>query len=157
MAAAGPHGAFKARYQPLSGSLVGHWEAVGWLCIRRKNLVVGVDEIDSLCNAHTWKVDKEYWRTHPGAVPALQHIVEWGRHEPMGMICAARDPASVKRAITRNSHEVDLFRDQEPNDLDYFKKRMGENVAELVKTLPKFHYLAYIEGDPLTIRKSQNA
>lgn len=157
LARAGPQLPLRAIYQPQEGGRVAHFEAVAWMCIRRKNLILAVDEVDELCNVHTWKIDKEYWRTHHGAVPALQHIVEWGRHVPMGMVCTSRNPSAVRRAITRNAYEIDVFQDGEPADLEYFRKRFGAETEQTIRTLPQYHYAEYIEGRPLQIRKSVKA
>jgi hypothetical protein len=130
---------------------------MAWLVIWRKRTLFVVDEVSQLCSPNGWTVDPIYWRQHPSDTPALDHIVNYGRHVPMAMVCTSRRPASIHRDITANSKEIDCFVSAEPNDAFYFEKFIGKDAASRLQTMPKWSYLAYSEGQPPEIRKSKKA
>lgn len=92
-----------------------------------KDLTLVIDEVDKICSP-------DYLSEQ------LRLIINYGRHDRINLFTSARRPADVARALTSNADEVITFRVEEPNDLDYLKKR-GFDV-EKIKSLKKFDYLS---------------
>lgn len=145
MAEAGSSGPLRVLYRPQTGEPIAHWEAVGALAMLRRRVVLAIDEVDMLCSPWSWKRG-DFWRNRKGT-PALQALVNWGRHKQTAMLITARNPSAVHRDLTRNAREWVLFRDSEPNDLEYFASCFGAASVALLGQLRPYQYVRQIKGE----------
>lgn len=133
---------FRVLYQPRSGSLDAHFEAVCKIVRAFGWMIFGVDELDKLCGPR-WGDSR--------MTPGFYYLVNYGRHVRVSMIATARRPRQVARGYTAEA-EMRLFNMKERADIDYFEDLIGEENAARLRTLPKFHYLHVSEDGPASIR-----
>jgi hypothetical protein len=139
IAAAGKGGTLQVCYQPRGGDLVAHWEHVGWMCIYAENLILIADEVDGICSSGAAKnARSEYWRS-TNRMPALDHIVNYGRHCHLAFVGIARAPQDVWRRLTGQCSRMIVFRMNEQTELDAVG-RLGSNVR-LLPSLGEYEYL----------------
>jgi len=149
LARAGRKGAFCVIYQPRGGDLVEHWEHVGWMCIKAGNLILMADEIDQVCSSGSAKnAASPYWKKFQ-RMPALETIVQYGRHSHVAFIGVARAPQDVWRRLTGQSERMLVFRMSERLELDAVRGRMGSETDRL-PALGEYQYLDWHDGGETT-------
>lgn len=150
LAAAGKTGAVQVIYQPRGGDTVAHWEHCGWLCIKAGNLILMADEVDQVCSAGSSKnAASTYWSEHQ-RTPALEHIVQFGRHAHIAFIGIARAPQDVWRRLTGQSLRMLVFTMNERLELEALRSRLGSN-ADRLPTLGKYEYLDWNDGGQVQV------
>jgi hypothetical protein len=130
---------FRLQYQPRSGDLDAHFQAVcdivrivGW-CI------FAIDELDKMCG--------DRWGTHR-MCPGLYHLVNYGRHCRVSMLATARTPIQVPRGFTSEVRQMRLFRMQENRYVKYFEEYIGSENAARLRTLEPYTFLKWTgEGE----------
>jgi hypothetical protein len=150
LAAAGPRGRAGVVYQPRGGDTVEHFEYVGWLCIKAGNIILMADEIDQVCSPGSSKnAASAYWKT-TNRMPALEHIVQFGRHSHVAFVGIARAPQDVWRRLTGQSLRMLVFKMNERLEIEALASRLGSNTARL-PTLGEFEYLDWCDGGEVKI------
>lgn len=96
-------------------------------------LAIQCDEIDTLAPSGP----------PSGMHPAVQNILQRGRHYRTSALFAARRPQDVNRVVTSFAHVVALFGMREPATLDDIAKRTSREVSDAVRVLPERHHIAY--------------
>ena len=151
LAAAGHTGVVRCIYQPRTGNVVEHWEHVGWLCLKAENIIVVCDEVDQVCSASASKnAASPYWKKFPNKTPALEHIVQYGRHSHLAFVGIARAPQDVWRRLTGQSERILVFTMNERLELDALRGRLGSNTDRL-PSLGKYEYMDWEDGGSVTI------
>lgn len=72
---------------------------------------------------------------------ALHAIVHYGRHENVGLLCAARRSANVHIDVRALADVIYFFHHSEPNDLDWISRLGGDELAERVRAIPPHQFL----------------
>ena len=134
---------FQVLYQPRSGDLGNHFQAVCVIVRAFGSMVFAVDELDMLCGSR-WGDAR--------MPPEFYHLVNFGRHERVSMLATARRPMSVARGFTSQCGEMRLFLITEKADTKYFEDYIGADDARRLGTLPKFQFLHWIDGGETTLR-----
>ncbi len=98
-----------------------------------QDCLVCVDEVDFFANVR--QID-----------PAISHLVNYGRHQGVSLLFAARRPAAVPRELTAQCDELIIFRTVEPRDIAYFVEFIGD-AAEELSELPDFQALVWQDGE----------
>jgi len=93
---------------------------------RAGDLTLVVDEVNLYCSPS-------------GADPELLELLRLGRHARLDLYLAARRPAEVHRDVTAQADEITVFRTTESRDLDYFSRLAGQDFADRLTTLPRWH------------------
>ena len=81
------------------------------------------------------------------------NIANMQRHRRIDLYWTSRRPAMVPRLLTANADRMCVFRQTEPADLDYLRKRIGQ-AAEQLPRLANFHALDWRDGQGATVRRS---
>ena len=84
---------------------------------------------------------------------AAANIANMQRHRRLDLYWTSRRPAMVPRLLTSNADRLCVFRQAEPADLVYLKKRIGQ-AADQLPGLPDFHALDWRDGAGATVRRS---
>ena len=150
LAAAGKHGPVAVVYQPRGGDIISHWEHVGVMCVAAQNLILMADEVDMICGPGTSKnAASPYWKQHQ-RTPALETIVQFGRHSHIAFIAIARAPQDVWRRLTGQSLRILCFRMNETLELEALRSRLGSQ-TETLPNLREFQYLDWNDGGTVTV------
>jgi hypothetical protein len=135
---------FRVLYQPQSGDMDQHFEAVCLIVKAVGWMIFGIDEIDMLCGARFGS------RRMPNQI---YELVNYGRHHRVSMLATARTPMEVARGYTSQSHEMRLFQMTEASHIAYFEELIGKENAERLPRLEKFQYLLWRDdGDAAELR-----
>lgn len=126
-------------YQPRSGDLGQHFQAVCVIVRAFGEMIFGIDELDMLCGAR-WGDSR--------MPPEFYHLVNYGRHCKVSMLATARRPMSVARGFTSQCLEMRLFGMTERADLKYFADYIGESDAERLASLDKYQFLHWTGDGP---------
>lgn len=113
-----------------------------------KDVVFVVDEVDMLCSSASLRpMYSRYWSLpeNKHRMPALQHLLNRGRHDGVAMVMMSRVPAQVNRLLTGMCDEMRIFRQSEPSVVDYFAAK-SESAARLIPTLKQWQYVLWQEG-----------
>lgn len=124
-------------YQPRSGDVDAHFQAVCKIVRAYGWLVFAIDELD-IVSGPRWGSS---WMC-----PELYHLVNYGRHCRVSLLATARYPNAVPRGYTSQCTSMSLFRVTEPKQLKYFEEYLGSQDAARLPSLPKYHYLKW-SGD----------
>jgi len=83
-----------------------------------------------------------------GDVPCAEfrHIIQRGRHENIELIGVTQRPKGFGRLFTSQVETFYIFKATEPVDIEYFRDRCGQQVADLLPTLEPFHYVRYSDS-----------
>ena len=150
LATAGPNNPVHVVYQPRSGDTVEHWEHVGWLCLKAKNLILMADEVDQICSAGSSRnAASPYWKKFQRDA-ALEQIVQFGRHAHVAFVGIARAPQDVWRRLTGQSLRMLVFKMNERLELDALASRLGSQ-ADQLPTLGQYEYLDWNDGGEVTV------
>jgi hypothetical protein len=137
-------------YQPEGGDLVEHWEAVAWMAIHAGHLILLADEVDGICSAGSSKdASSPYWKTAQRR-PALDHIVNYGRHVPMAFVGISRAPQDVWRRLRGQSGRMLVFSMDDDLELDAIRSRLGRYTDQL-PALKEYTYLDWYDGGAVTV------
>jgi hypothetical protein len=134
---------FRILYQPRSGTVTEHFQAVCTMVRAFGSMIFGIDELDMLCGSQ-WGDSR--------MAPELYHLVNYGRHCKVSMLATARRPMSVARGFTSQCLEMRLFGMTERADLKYFEDYIGEGDARRLATLEKYQYLHWTGDGPAELR-----
>jgi hypothetical protein len=133
---------FQVLYQPRSGDLGAHFQAVCKIVRAFGWMIFAIDELDMLCGAK-WGDAR--------MPPEFYHLVNFGRHERVSMLATARTPMSVARGYTSQCLEMRLFCITEKSHIDYFEPYVGQDVAAQLRTLQKYQFLHWRDGGETTL------
>lgn len=149
------HTRFRIIYQPWDGNLVEHFRNVCIVVEAIAGMTFFVDEIDEYCGPE-WGQSR--------VPPELYKLVHFGRHagnvrEPVAgwnrrgvaLLYTARIPTSVARALTSQASELRLFHEHEPAYVKYFAGVIGSENAERLKSLPKYQFYVWHQGEALRL------
>ena len=100
-------------YQPRSGDVDAHFQAVCKIVRAYGWLVFAIDELD-IVSGPRWGSS---WMC-----PELYHLVNYGRHCRVSLLATARYPNAVPRGYTSQCASMSLFRITEPKQLKYFEE-----------------------------------
>ncbi len=144
--AAGPDGPVHVVYQPIGGDPVEHWEHMAWLCLMAENLIIVADEVDMICSAGSpASARSPYWKKYQ-RMPALQKIVQYGRHSKVAFLATARRPQDVWRGLTGQAGRIVVFKMNERLELDAVRDRLGSDTDRLPNLLP-YTYLDWNDAE----------
>lgn len=150
LAGAGKKGVIHVVYQPKGGDLVEHWEHVAWMCIAAANLILMCDEVDSICSSGSAKdSNSDYWKKFKRK-PALDHIVNFGRHAPVAFLGISRAPQDVWRRLRGQSERMLVFSMDDDLEMDALRSRLGRQVEQL-PGLGKYQYLDWRDDGSVSI------
>jgi hypothetical protein len=130
---------FRVLYQPRSGDLAQHFQAVCTVARAFGSMILGIDELDMLCGSQ-WGDSR--------MCPEFYHLVNYGRHCRVSMLATARRPMSVARGFTSQCLEMRLFGMTERTDLKYFEDYIGESDARRLASLDKYQFLHWTGDGP---------
>lgn len=89
-------------------------------------------------------VEEADLRCSPAYVTAsLDRLIRYGRHWGVSILAVARRPAEITRHLTAQADTVIAFRSVEPRDLDFFRKRCGEDFARRLPNLKRYRYITW--------------
>ena len=77
--------------------------------------------------------------------PEFKNIIQRGRHDRIELVTVTQRPKGFGRLLTSQVEEFYVFRCTEPVDLDYYRDRLGAEIAEQLPNLEQYHYLHYNE------------
>ena len=133
---------FRVLYQPRAGDQAAHFRsvcvivrAIGWM-------IFGIDEIDMQCGPR-WGDSR--------MPPEFYHLVNYGRHERVSLLATARTPMSVARGFTAACLSMRIFQTTEESHIRYFEAYVGEENARALRSLEKYKYLHWRDGEATTI------
>lgn len=136
---------FRVLYQPVSGDLDEHFEAVCKIVRAIGWMIFGIDELDKLCGPRFGD---------SRMCPGFYYLVNYGRHVRVSMIATARRPRAVARGYTAEA-EMRLFHMKERADIDYFEDLIGEEHAARIRDLPPYVYLICGETGDAQLRNGE--
>jgi len=76
----------------------------------------------------------------------FRHIIQRGRHQEIELIGVTQRPKGFGRLLTSQVETFYMFKTSEPVDLDYFRERVGQEVADILPTLEQYHYVKYADS-----------
>lgn len=133
---------FKILYQPCSGDVAEHFQAVCAIVRAFGQMIFGVDELDMLCGPR-WGASQ--------MPPEFYHLVNYGRHCKVSMLATARRPMSVARGFTSQCLQMRLFNMTERADLRYFEDYIGQEDAQRLSALDKYEFLHWTGDGPAAL------
>ena len=92
--------------------------------------------------------------------PAFDDLIRYGRNRGVDIIIGCRRPAEISKNITAGADRILCFTTHEPRDVDYFKKLFGDEFAETLPNLERYHgifidYLKETRGTFKTDKKGR--
>lgn len=80
--------------------------------------------------------------------PVFNELIRYGRNKGIDLITGCRRPAELDKNITAGADIIYCFTTHEIRDIDYFKKKFGDDFAEMLPQLPPYHgiYINYLEN-----------
>lgn len=81
-----------------------------------------------------------------------KRLIQRGRHRGIGLVHVTPRPQGLDPYIKGNTHEAYLFTLLFKRDVEYVASWLGDQ-AELVKKLPKYHFLYWRYPDSLALHK----
>ena len=130
-------------YQPMSGDMAQHFQAVCVIVRAFGSMIFAIDELDMLCGPQ-WGDSR--------MCPGLYHLVNYGRHSKVSMLATARRPMSVPRGYTSQCLEMRLFCMTERADLRYFEDYIGASDAARLPVLQKYEFLHWTGEGPALLK-----
>jgi hypothetical protein len=150
LARAGKRGMVHLVYQPTGGDMVEHWEHVAWLCIAAGHLILVADEVDGICSAGSPKdANSDYWKKFKRK-PALDHIVNFGRHAPIAFVGVSRAPQDVWRRLRGQSGRMLVFSMDDDLEMDALRSRLGRH-TEILPGLKKYEYIDWHDDGAVSL------
>ena len=75
----------------------------------------------------------------------LNDLTFRGRHYDVELVGITQRPKGFGRGLTSQAKEFYVFSTHEPDDVKYFKDRLGGEVAEQIQKLEQFQYVQYLD------------
>jgi hypothetical protein len=137
-------------YQPRGADIVEHWEHVAWLCLKAGHIILLADEVDMVCSAGSSKnAESAYWKKFQRP-PALDQIVNFGRHSRVALVAISRAPQDVWRRLRGQAHRMLVFTMDDNLEIDALRSRLGAH-SERLPGLERFDYLDWTDGGDVVI------
>jgi hypothetical protein len=120
------------------------------LVVQDGNIARAVDFLSSaLWHAHaegTLVID-ECDAVSLAEAPCFDDLIRYGRNRGVDILTGCRRPAEISKNITAGADLFYCFTTHEPRDLDYFGKILGDEYAEKLPRLEKYHgiYIDYVD------------
>jgi hypothetical protein len=73
------------------------------------------------------------------------HLIFRGRHYGVELVGVTQRPRGFGRGLTAMAKEFFIFSTREPDDVKYFRDRLGDEVAEKIQQLDQFNYVEYLD------------
>lgn len=83
-------------------------------------------------------------------------LIHYSRHVNVNIIANTRRYTGMPRLLTSQSDILNIFGTNEPGDLDYIRKFIGENISNNLRSLGRHEYLYYAPENQYTIVKKTN-
>jgi len=96
------------------------------------NCVIAVEELDA-------------YQTIWNLSPSLKKLINWGANRNLSLWYTVRRLADVHKDIVANCEHHFIFQAYLPNDIEYYRKFIGE-VADYAKELQPYHFIYYRVG-----------
>jgi hypothetical protein len=120
-----------------------HFAAVSTIVIAMGHMIYAIDEVDRVTSAGF-------------APPALDYLINQGRHVQVSMEVTSRRPAQIPRELTSQAHRFVVFRMTEPADLDYLQDYIGRAARESLPALTAYRSLEWEETDGISYSGGKN-
>jgi hypothetical protein len=115
------------------------------------NLILMGDEIDMICSPGSAKnAESDYWRKYRRG-PALDRIVNFGRHSHVAFIGVSRAPQDTWRRLRGQAGRMLVFNMDDDLEMDAVRSRMGKETDRL-PSLGKYEYLDWQDGGATELR-----
>src|SRR5665213_2653137 len=111
-----------------------------------ENLIFYVDEVDQQCSANGMMAQRSAFWNRPENKhrrPSFSDILDSGRHFGIALVAISRLPAQVNRKLTANCQEMRIFRQSEPNVLQYFQDKIGKHATDMMVNLRDREYVLW--------------
>ncbi len=73
----------------------------------------------------------------------LSDLIDYGRHSANNVYGNTRRYTDIPRKLTANSDIINIFRTNEPRDLQYLREFCGKEILTDIQALPDYHYIRY--------------
>lgn len=133
---------FRILYQPI-GDVRAHFDSItaffsmqsspGRYLVGR--LIFAIDEVDRFCSPSWMR-------------PGLDFLVNCGRHPKIALVWTSRRPQRIARDLSSQTSEFRVFFMSEPKDRANLAEYIGDEAADHLNRIPRFHYLRYRDGEP---------
>lgn len=123
----------KNRYVPKTDD-IDEFEKITKVVWNETNKVFTIDEAEQFMSVRKPLTDH------------MMLITRRGRHKNIGSIAITRRIAEFSKEFFSLSDWVILFKLFSPNDIRYVAEFLGKDYAELLRSLPPYHYLVYHDG-----------
>lgn len=128
---------FRLIYSPQHGDIDRTCCEIGQICrlvMECKNLTFAIEEMNVLFEDN--RVPRE-----------LNEIIYSGRDPGVEFIGVAQQPVGFGSAMRSQTKEAFIFHTHEDSHLEIFRKLVGKEGAEAIRTLSNFHYLHWSLAD----------
>lgn len=127
---------FRIAYQPMHEDMNEAFSYFMRAVWATEDCVAVVDEVDAIST--------------PLSVPdPLRRCINYGRHQRIDLICAARRAAEVPRSLTAQADEIVSFNQSEPIDQQYLKRYVSQTFADAARNLPRYRFVSFVPwGQP---------
>ena len=135
-------GDFRIIYRPLNPKREIDWLAEAVFALG--NLTFVVEEIDSVCTS--------FDMPRP-----IQAIVQRGRHRNIEMIGVTPAPFGIHRDLTRQAKSIYIFKTNEPRDIQYLSRLLGEGIETKLAALEQYQFVNWSDdNEKLRVGRLQN-
>jgi len=135
-------GDFRIIYRPLKVK-----EEIAWLAeaiFALGDLTFVVEEIDSICTSFDMP-------------EAMQAIIQRGRHKNIELIGVTPAPFGIHRDLTRQAKSIYIFKTNEPRDIQYLSRLLGEAIEAKLAALEQYQFIHWSDvSEKLRVGKLQD-
>lgn len=80
--------------------------------------------------------------------PCFNELIRYGRNKGIDLITGCRRPAELDKNITAGADVIYCFTTHEIRDIDYFRVKFGDDLANTLPSLPPYHgiYIDYLNN-----------
>lgn len=80
--------------------------------------------------------------------PPLEKLITAGGHPKVEIIGVTQNPKSLGKILHAQATVWDVFAVRNDEDVKWLSRRCSGVSADLIKTLPKYEYLHFVDGEP---------
>ena len=132
-------GNFKIIYRPLDAEA--EFPPICKLIWDCQNITFLTEEVQTFCNPRSICTE-------------FKAIIAKGRHRDIEFIGVTQRPAEISKLLTSQAKEMYIFTSSEPNDLQYFKDSLGQELVDKIAELKEYEFVKWQQGKPLEISKA---
>lgn len=132
---------FRIIYRPLEAKAEIDWLARAVFALG--DLTFVIEEIDSICTSFDMPV-------------GMQAIIQRGRHRNIELIGVTPAPFGIHRDLTRQAKSIYIFKTNEPRDIQYLSRLLGEAIEARLAALEQYEFVHWNDTGTVRVGKLQD-